>query len=243
VAAFCLAALNKEAALLNNPWVDLPEHANYIAPCDIQALKDPKYKLYGLRFDAFPEPFGGNLDSAKVVCLLLNPGFDETDTTTNFDNEYWVREVRANLEHKTESPFLYLSSKVENTGGYKWWSAKIRPLELAGVTRNDLANGLMMIEFFPYHSVSYTYNKQYIPSQYYQFLLVREAMRLGKTIIVMRARDRWLEAVPELKTYPYLELNSYLNVSISRANLDNKNGIGTFDNIVTLLKDKDQDVT
>lgn len=221
---------------MNNPWLDLPEQAPFIAPCDIEVLNDPKYKLTGLRFDAFPEPYGGNVNTAKVICLVLNPGFEEADITTNFNNSYWVREVRANLEHKTEYPFLYLSPRVQETGGYRWWTAKLKPLERAGVARDELAHGVMMIEFFPYHSVKYTYNKQYAPSQQYQFHLVREAMRLGKKIIIMRAKDKWIEAVPELTNYPYFELNSRLNVSISRANLDNKNGPGTFDRVVATLR-------
>jgi len=221
---------------MNNPWLDLPKQAPFIAPLDIEALNDPTYKLDGLRFDAFPEPYGGNLDTAKVVCLVLNPGFEDADVTTNFDNPYWVREVRSNLEHKTEYPFLYLAPGVENTGGYRWWTAKLKPLELAGVTRDELARGVMMVEFFPYHSVSYRHNRQYIPSQQYQFYLVREAMRLGKTMIIMRARNIWIEAVPELADYPYLELSSPQNVSVSRVNLDNKNGIGTFDKIVATLR-------
>jgi hypothetical protein len=223
---------------MKNPWLDLPEKAPFVAPCDVEALKDHKYKLDGLRFDAFPEPYGGNLDTARVVCLLLNPGFVEADVTTNFDNSYWVREVRANLEHKTEYPFLYLSPGVQGTGGYRWWTAKTKPLEEAGVTRDELSQGLMMVEFFPYHSVSYKHNKHYIPSQQYQFYLVREAMRLGKTIIIMRARNIWIEVVPELTDYPCLELSSPQNVSISRANLDNKNGSGTFDEVVATLKTK-----
>lgn len=212
--------------------------APYVLPCDEDVLNNIKYKQAGLRFDAFPEPYGGNLNTARVVCLVLNPGFEDADVTTNFQNPYWVREVRANLEHKTEYPFLYLSPSVQNTGGYKWWSAKLRPLEKAGVTREQLVEGVMMIEFFPYHSVKYTYNKQYVPSQKYQFHLVREAMRLGKMVIIMRAKDKWIEAVPELVDYPYLELNSYLNVSISEANLDNKNGKGTFNEVVATLKER-----
>lgn len=223
---------------MDNPWLNLPEEAPYIALGDIEALKKQNYKLDGLRFDAFPEPYGGSLNTAKVVCLVLNPGFEEADVTTNFANSYWVHEVRANLEHKTEHLFLYLSPGLKNTGGYRWWTAKLKPLEKAGVTRDELVQGIMMIQFFPYHSVKYVHNRQYIPSQQYQFYLVREAMRLGKTVIIMRARNIWIEAVPELADYPYIELNSPQNVSISRANLDNKNGIGTFDKVVATLSVK-----
>lgn len=68
--------------------------------------------------------------------------------------------------------------------------------------------GKFQIEFFPYHSIKYLHNKQYIPSQQYQFYLVREAVRLGKKTVIMRSRKIWFEAVAELADYPYLELNS-----------------------------------
>lgn len=223
---------------MNNPWLDLPKEAPFIASCDDEVLNSPKYNSKGLSFDAFPEPYGGDLNTAKVVCLLLNPGLDESDATTNFKNEYWVNEIRANLEHKTEFPFLYLSPKVQETEGYKWWTARLNPLVKAGVTREELAQGVMMVQFLPYHSLIYTHNTQYIPTQHYQFYLVREAIRLGKTIIIMRGRRHWFKAVPELANYEALfELNNPRSIYISRANLDNKNGAGTFDKVVATLKE------
>jgi len=225
---------------MNNPWLDLPKQAPFIATCDVEALNDPKYKRESLRFDAFPEPYGGDINTAKVVCLLLNPGFEEADVTTNFDNLYWVNEIRANLQHKTEFPFLYLSPEVQETGGYKWWTERLKFLEKEVVNRDDLAHRIMMIEFFPYHSVKYTHNKQYLPTQHYQFHLVREAIRLGKTIIIMRGREHWLKAVKELVGYePLFELNSAQNIYVSQANLDNKNGTGTFDKVVATLKGRE----
>jgi hypothetical protein len=226
-----------------NPWLNLSRQPEFIAPCDINDLNYPKYinrkPDYRLKFEAFPEPYSGNIRTAKVICLLLNPGFDKTDITTNFDNEYWVREIRANLTHKAEYPFLYLSPHLKDTGGYKWWAAKLKFLEQAGVTRNELTNGLMSIQFLAYHSKKYKHSKPYLPSQEYQFYLVQEAMRLNKTIIIMRARTKWLEAISGLSDYQHLlELNSPQNVCISQANLDNKNGDGTFREVVRLLKQK-----
>lgn len=225
---------------MNNPWLNLPKHAPYIAPCDVETLNDPKYKLDGLCFDAFPEPYGGDINTAKVVCLLLNPGLDEADVTTNFENQYWVNEIRANLEHKTEFPFLYLSPRVQETGGYKWWTERLKFLEKEGISRDELGKAIMMIEFIPYHSVKYKDNTEYLPSQHYQFDLVRKAINLGKTIIIMRGRKQWLKAVHELVGYdPLFELNSAQNIYLSPANLDNKNGPGTFDKVVTTLKEED----
>lgn len=43
---------------MDNPWLNLPKTPPFIAACDVGAIEDPKYKLDGLRFDAFPEPYG-----------------------------------------------------------------------------------------------------------------------------------------------------------------------------------------
>jgi hypothetical protein len=229
---------------MNNPWLDLPKEAPFIAPCDAEELSKPKYNErefnYRLQHKAFPEPYVGNMSRAKIILLLLNPGFEEADITTNFKNTYWVNEIRANLEQKTEFSFLYLSPQVQETGGYKWWTAMLKPLEAAGVTRDELANGLMSIQFLAYHSKKYKHDKHHLPTQDYQFHLVEEAMKLNKTIIIMRSRRKWVEAIPELAGYRHLlELNNPLRVYVSRANLDNKNGDGTFDKVVATLKERE----
>lgn len=220
---------------MKNPWLDLPNEAPFIASCDKKALSHPKYKLDGLRFDAFPTPYIGDINQARVVFLVLNPGFDERDVAFNPTNTSWLVESRKNLRHESMPPFYYLNPELSKTGGYKWWTSHLRPLNNAGVSWERLSHMCMCIELFPYPSVTYKHNKQYLPSQSYSFYLVREAIRLGKTIVIMRAKAKWLEAVPELTDYPYLELNNPQRVYISRINLDKKNGEGTFARLVENL--------
>lgn len=45
-------------------------------------------------------------------------------------------------------------------------------------------------------------------------------MTRGKAIVIMRARKRWLDAVPELKHYPYYELRSSRAVYVSAGNME-----------------------
>lgn len=49
--------------------------------------------------------------------------------------------------------------------------------------------------------------------------MVREAIKLKKIIVQMRARSHWVKTIPELINYPYLyTLNNPQNVVISPRN-------------------------
>lgn len=221
--------------LSNSPWSKLPETAPYILPEDLSVIEQHK-NFTGLRLDTYPEPLVGGLDNAKIVFLALNPGFTDDDVKVNLHLPEFIDGCRSNISNPFTSLFYYFESGLEATGGYRWWTTKLKPLIQAGISISILKDKIMMIEYFPYHSVNYRHINTFTPSQLYSFEIVREAIRRKKTIIIMRSRALWTEAVPELATYPYLELNSAQNVTVSRTNLDNKNGMGTFDKIVATLK-------
>jgi|GEM_PF-1200716 len=222
--------------LPESPWSNLPEAAPYILPEDREAIEHHKNYL-SLHLETYPEPLVGGLDNAKVVFLALNPGFTDDDVDVNLQLPEFIAGCRSNIADPFTSPFYYFEGGLEATGGYRWWAARLKPLVRAGIPLEVLKDKIMMVEYFPYHSVNYHHINVFTPSQRYSFEIVREAIRRGKTIIIMRSRALWIEAVPELVDYPYLELNSPQNVSISRPNLDNKNGIGTFDRLVAMLKE------
>jgi hypothetical protein len=219
----------------SNPWANLPLTPQYILPQDRDVIGGHKNFL-GLHLETLPEPFVGGLDKAQVVFLALNPGFISDDVAVNMRLPEFIEGSRANREDPFTSPFYYFKGGLEATGGYKWWSRHLNPVVKAGVPLDILKNKIMMVEYFPYHSVNYRHINVYTESQRYSFEVVREAVRRGKTIVIMRSRALWVEAVPELKKHPYLELNNPRRVYISRANLDNKNGEGTFDNLIATLK-------
>ena len=93
-----------------------------------------------------------------------------------------------------------------------------------------IANEVCCIEYFPYHTKKFKPLKQILKSQKYGFELVKDAISRNALIIIMRAKNVWLKAVPELKNYHYYALNSFLNVTISRKNLP-----GGFERIIEAL--------
>ena len=219
---------------MNSPWHDLPTSAPYILPSDLARIE--KHSNFpNLRLDTVPEQVVGGLNKAEIVFLALNPGFAESDLSINLNLPDYLDDNRRNLIDPHDSPFYFFSEGHAQTGGYLWWAQKLKPIIQSGVSTATLREKIMLIEYFPYHSVSWD-TLPTIPSQKFAFNLVNEAIDRNKIIILMRARKLWFEAVPKLDGYKnYLELNSALNVTISRNNLDNKNGVGTFDKIVAIL--------
>jgi hypothetical protein len=217
---------------LPNPWLALPKQPPYIFPGDVNVLKQCGNKIDGLRFDVLPDPFVGNLETAEVILLALNPGFEQADLDVCMSSELYVKQTLANLQSKADTPFFFFHKGLEFSGGNWWWNRKLRPLTNAGVTRKQLSERIMCIEYLPYHSVHYKHLNRYLPSQQYTFHLVRQAIREGKAIIVMRSERIWLEAVPELATYPYMKIKNPQNPAISVANLGQDN----FDLLCSRLK-------
>ena len=215
---------------MENPWKKLPSQSPYVLSDDRDVLSKIN-RIENFEFDILPEPFLGSIDTAKVILLNLNPGFDDEDGPTH-SREDFIEALQRNLQQvPSECPFYPLDPRFSDTPVYKWWNKKLRELiEKCG--RITVSKNVACIEFFPYHSLSKVRMKQTIPSQQYNFYIVRQAMKDNKTILIMRARREWFSCIPELEMYPYLlGLNSSQNVSVSKKNVsDNK-----FDELVQLI--------
>lgn len=91
-------------------------------------------------------------------------------------------------------------------------------------SRGNLANSLLSIEYFPYHSVSFAHSHVRLPSQQFSFDLVRKAIARDSEIIVARGFDSWVGAVPELAAYSRVcKLNSAQKSAMSANNLGPEN--------------------
>lgn len=137
-------------------WQQASQSIDFCAPGDRR-----------LHLGLLPQPFFGDVRSASIYVLLLNPGLGATD----YYGEYEVPEYRsallANLKQEPRrgaTPFLYLDPHFAWHGGFAWWNGK-----LAGViermaiawrvsfaeARSRLGAALASIELFPYHSASF----------------------------------------------------------------------------------------
>ncbi len=152
-----------------------------------------------------------------VVLLCLNPGWKPTNAATHGTPAFTMTS-RANPRHAaTQVPFFLLDPKLNLPGG-GWWRRKLRWL-IDDVGLEVVANRVLCVEHFPYHSQRYSSRVPRVPSQDYGFGLVREAMEREAAIVVMRSARRWEAAIPELASYGHrYHLRNVQNVCISPNN-------------------------
>ncbi len=196
-----------------NPWSGLPRQTeDYVLQAD-RALIDQHNRGRGARnpqsyihLNLLPEPFVGQHD-ASVVLLFLNPGFSPQDAVFHGDPTFSAA-LRSNLNHAPSAyPFYLLDPNLTVPGiglspGYGWWRPRLRELiEACGVDgQRRVANNLLCVELFSYHSKSCEYPIPVVPSQQYSFHLVRQA--LARDAIILVRTGRWFEAIPELRDKP-----------------------------------------
>jgi hypothetical protein len=110
------------------------------------------------------------------------------------------RRVLGCLRHdSTTLPFYHLDPLCEGPGR-EWWLRNLGCL-VAEVGEECVADSILCVEYFPYHSQSFNHSRLRLPSQEYSFQLVREAIRRRVIIVQLRGARVWAGAVPELARY------------------------------------------
>jgi hypothetical protein len=208
---------------MKNPWESLSLTADcFVLRADrkrvleFNAVAAPRYCLH---LELLPEPYVGSLD-AEVVLLNLNPGYSPKDKQFHKPHSYrgaWYK----NLLHKDmRYPFYALDPRFRDAPIARWWRGALEAL-LEEFDPALIARHLLCVEFAPYHSKKYkSLGKPRLRSQRYNFQLVRECIKHGSVVIVMRHANSWLEAVPKLKGYErcFIAKNPQAK-KISRVNL------------------------
>ena len=224
---------SKYNAAVRNPWTELPAQSHYVLDIDRTSIE--KYNTLHrddekIIVESIPEPFIGNLQSAKVVLLNLNPGHSDGDAKAHSDTAF--REAMMhNLRHEAqECPFYGLNPKFAWTACGTWWKAHTSKLHKAGLSWEAISEGLMVIEWFPYHSMSSGLpTKPVCPSQDYSFQIARKMLE-GKIVVGMRSKKHWLNVMSAAENIPFLK--NPQNPSISPANT----GMELFEKIVEALR-------
>lgn len=82
------------------------------------------------------------------------------------------------------------------------------------IGREVVAQSLLVVQYFPYQSLTMRPSPEPLPSQRFSFSLVEKAIDAGKLIVVMRSRRYWLEAVPKLAAYGFIKLRNPRNIIV-----------------------------
>lgn len=236
---------------MENPWlrlVKISNQENLILDEEKEFISEfnsyvKNIEPYRIHTEIFPAPFMGDLKNAKIVILTLNPGYDKEEEVSEFYTnfkDWWLDEI----QHKKPNKYHLFCLDEEYKKCSDYWARKLKPLIDISSTE-IVSNKMCKIQFFPYHSNKYRkptksllkkhFNKNYLPSQEYNFFLVKEAIKRKATIIIPRSRKLWEEAIPELKNYSNkMYTNSYQNITLSEKNLGSEN----FRKIKKILNEK-----
>ncbi len=220
---------------MKNPWADLPIESPFVLDCDkeivcaFNKLRSEKVK-FQLKY--LPEPFLGD-PNASIVLLSLNPGFAGKGDSLHLTSETFKQKSRQNLLHtKAEYPIYLLDPEFRKSGGHQYWYRKLRSL-IEDFSLKCVAEKIFVIEYYGYHSEKCGFGGE-MASQGYSFHLVKEAIKRGAIIVVVRHNRKWMQKIPELETYPHkYTLNSPQAGNISRMNCPNG-----YDSICDLFKEK-----
>ncbi len=235
---------------LKNPWIEMAtdtSRKSFVIKEEQAIISkfnnrvEDEYKIYT---SIFPAPFMGNVATAPVIILMLNPGYDDNEDVggTNYYKKYenwWMQQIQHILPY-SELPLFCLEKEYITNSSY--WNDKFKPIvEVVG--RETVANNMAKIQFFPYHSRKFKAlhksllkeeNFNYLPTQEYNFNLVRNAMERDAMIIIPRSKKYWYEAIPELENYKNKYFtNSYGNIIFSEKNLSTS----TFDKLIGKLRE------
>jgi hypothetical protein len=204
---------------MQNPWNKLPTSPPYLLEIDKISIDNHQTKFNentALHFELLPEPFLGN-PNATVILLNLNPGYSPDDITYHQQQKF-IDLSLANLKHQSlEYPFFLLDPSLSAPGRI-WWEKKLKAI-IQDTDKQTVANQVLCVEYFPYHSRRFGHHKMMLPSQEYSFHLVREAIARRVIIVLMRSKKLWLSAVSELEEYELLfSLRNVQNPTISPGN-------------------------
>lgn len=202
-----------------NPWIDLPSAAPFVVNDDaekVEAFNRTASESHRYHLELLPEPFLG-VPTAPIVLLNLNPGYDQNEERFHHLDEYFQRVSLLNLAHEGQDYPFYFLEPGKRSPGHVWWQQRLRELtDLYG--NRVVARNLLCLEFFPYHSISFGNKTPKVPSQQYTFTLLRAALKRNAVVIAMRAFDKWIDNVPELRDYDVHRLNSQQAVYVTAKN-------------------------
>lgn len=219
------------ATSLENPWLQLPKQPPYVLPDDgeqIRAFNARAKPQLQVHLELIPEPFLGN-PTAPVVLLNLNPGYSPSDVR-HHENPVFAKRSRDNLLHQDSKYPFYLLDPEITAPGHHWWNRRLRAL-IERVGRETVAQRVLCVEYFPYHSTNFGHQRLDLTSQQYSFSLVRHAVSRNAIVVIMRGRRLWLDAVPELNEFRHLrELRNFQSPYVSPRNCPD-----SFESILTAL--------
>jgi len=180
---------------------------SYIADPDFSQPEN----VHRLHMGLLPIPFSGNLQSARVFILMLNPGFSEVNYYSETHCPAFRSALLGTLRQRippNDFPMISLNPRFAWTGGYRYWSMKLDNVLKAackhhGFSWTDalrfVSRNMACVELYPYHSKSFNLPASIknsllsakLAKAYVREVLVPKARSGAVTIIVTRKGNEW----------------------------------------------------
>ena len=176
---------------------------DYIASDAFGQTEDTAFHL-GL----VPVPYMGDLESASIFVLMLNPGFESPNYfEEEASPEYRESMIRNLRQEPTGFPFPWLDPQFAWTTGFRYWAGKFR--DLTGIIRERkkldypeslryLANKLCVVQLVPYYSQGYNLpsalrqlRSKRLAVEYVREIVLERAARGEAMVVVARGSDEW----------------------------------------------------
>ena len=211
--------MNKLTEFWNKLSLDNPHYVHPMDDLDEKRVHDPLLSSFQDYVDAFgknefnptnyltgllPQPYLGNLQTADIFILMLNPGFHPIDLYAQEKHLSYREAIVSTLRQKCTS-HMFLDPKWSWTAGFQWWEKKLRQtVKLIArdhfeanyaLALDNVAKRIASIELVAYPSRSFA-GKTDLSSCDVARQFVR-TLPSSKTIIVSRRVKDW--DIPERK--------------------------------------------
>jgi hypothetical protein len=234
---------------MKNPWAEFVENldeTNLVLKEEkaiIERFNQSVNEAYKIHTEILPSPFMGNVEIAPIMLLVLNPGYDPKEEKSGFYTKYneWILSELTHSKDDKKLPLFSLDEDYKEDSPY--WYNKLKKLhEKHGIKK--VSNNICIVQFSPYTSEKYKnipsslikkeFDQDYLPSQLYNFWLVKKAIERRSIIVLTRSKKLWIKAVPELENYENLIITKNpRNPTISIGNCPK--GFTKIDEVLTKL--------
>ena len=196
--------------MATNPWANVPSQPDYVLPEDAAGARP-------FALSVLPGPWSGPALTARVLLLLLNPGYepgrDERDLE-ELDLRILYRSQTSGL-----APFPWHLPRWARYGGGEYWGKLLRRLT-EDVGPEAVATGLASVQWLSYHSTAWVEPAGPIPSQKYTARVIRYALNRGALLVIARSWPEWTALVgEELTRAPVIHLRNHRRPYLTPGNM------------------------
>ena len=149
------SARSQRSIVTVTSWTAACEAPDFAEPGDVR-----------LHLGLLPMPFFGDLRTATIFALLLNPGLSPTDYYGEYEVPTYRHALLGNIAQSldAEYPFMFLDPRFSWHSGFNYWHGKLaavirRLSQLHNVSfaeaRRRLAQRFAVLQLIPYHSPNF----------------------------------------------------------------------------------------